>query len=395
MPDLDLQPDRVATGGAALGRGPDGRVVLATGALPGDRVRVRVTAEAKRHLEAEVTEVLSPGPGRRPAPCPAVAEGCGGCDWQHATEDRQRELRLDIVVDCLRRLARIEDPRVLPGPMLDGVDYRTTVRAAVVGGRAGYRHRRSHDVVHPDDCLVAHPLVEELLVDGRFGVDATEVVLRAGARTGERLALITPTAEGVRLPDDVIVVGADEVDAGRQAHHHERIGDRTLRISARSFFQCRPDGAEVLIDLVDRALGEDPGDGPLLDAYAGVGLFGALLGRDRELIGIESSPWSAADAVHNYPTGAEVVRARVERWRVRPVAAVVADPARAGLGRAGVDRLAATGARRLVLVSCDPASLARDAGLLAGHGFSLGPVTVVDLFGQTSHVETVAVFDRP
>lgn len=238
-------------------------------------------------------------------------------------------------------------------------------------------------------CLVAHPLVEELLIDGRFG-EATEVTVRVGARTGERLVIASPTATGVRVPDDVVLVGHNELEQGRVVHYHEEISGVRLRISASSFFQCRPDGAEVLVGLAAAAL--DRFDGPLLDAFCGVGLFGALLGEARSLTGVESARSSCEDARVNFGPGAEVIKTRMERWRSKPMGAVVADPARAGLGRDVVARLASTGAAVIVLISCDPASLARDAGLLGGHGYALDQVTTVDLFAQTSHVETVSRF---
>lgn len=391
MPEFELELDRVATGGQAIGRGPDGRIVFVTGALPGETVIVRPTKEHKRRIEAELIEVVRADPDRRTPPCAAVAIGCGGCDWQHVGDERQRDLRRGIVVDCLERLARIDDPPVTLGPALAPDGYRTTVRLGLVAGRAGHRARRSHEVLPTEDCLVVHPGLEELLVDGRFGA-ATEVVLRIGARTGERLVLASPSADGVVVPADVMVVGADELDRGRQAHYHEEILGRRLRISARSFFQCRPDGAEALIGLVDQALGAV--DGPIVDAYGGVGLFGAVLGAGRPLIGIEAATSSAADAAANYPEGAAIHQLRVEDWSPVPAAAVVADPARAGLGKVAAGRLAATGAPVLALVSCDPASLARDAGLLGGHGYRLTGVTTVDLFAQTSHVETVSRFER-
>ena len=394
--ELDLDLDRVATGGAALGRGPDGRVVFVTGALPGERVTARVSREHRRRLEADTVTVLDPSPGRVAPGCAHVADGCGGCDWQHADEVTQQALRREVVIDCLRRLARIDDPPVTPGPALPGAGYRTTVRAAVVGGRAGFRAARSHSVVVVDTCLVAHPLVEEVLVEGRFG-SASEVTIRAGANTGERLLLVAPTAEGVVVPDDVIVVGQDEIDAGRRAVYHEEIDGRRLQISAPAFFQCRADGALALTELVAEALG--PVEGTLLDAYCGVGLFGACLDLDRPVIGVEASPWSAADAEVNYaatrtPTSTgpawQVVRSKVEAWAAHPVGAVVADPARAGLGRGGAASLAATGAPVVALVSCDPAALARDVTLLDGQGYQLEWVRTLDLFGQTSHVETVS-----
>ncbi|MEZ5411190.1 MAG: hypothetical protein R2761_24380 [Acidimicrobiales bacterium] len=403
-PSVEVELTRVATGGAALGTGPDGRVVFAAGGLPGELAVVEIEREHTNRLTGRVTEVLRPSPDRTPPPCPHLAAGCGGCDWQHVAPARQPRLRADIVADCLRRLARIDGPDIRPGPALAPDGYRTTVRAAVNRGRAGFRAARSHDVVTVDSCLVAHPLAEEILTEGRFG-SATEITVRVGARTGERLVVATPTAHGVRVPDGVAVVGDDELRQGRAAAYHEEVNGRRLRISARSFFQCRPDGAEALAAVASAALGPPPAgpsSGPggpsprLLDAYCGVGLFGALLGDGWAVTGVESSRSSTADAAVNFTThqpGAAVVVSRMERWDPEPMSAVIADPARAGLGRDAARRLAATGAPVVVLISCDPASLARDTNLLAGHGYRLDHVTVVDLFGHTSHVEAVARFE--
>ncbi len=416
MPELEVELDRIATGGAALGRNAEGKVVFVTGALPGERVLATVVADHRSRVEADLARVERAVDGRREPPCPHVPVGCGGCDWQHAEPTLQRELRRAIVVDCLARLAHLDDVEVRLGPPLDPVGYRTTVRLATGDGQVGFRSARSHRVVPVDSCLVAHPLVDDVIRTGRFGA-ATEVTIRVGARTGERLVVVAPTADGAELPADVVVVGEDELAAGAAVGHHEAIGGRRLRISARSFFQCRPDGAEVLVDLVADALGRPAASGPsgaavtLLDAYCGVGLFGVGLAArsgvdpDRpsfdRVIGVESNRSAAADATHNYaahltPSGVDtaVVASRMERWRPEPVSAVVADPSRAGLGKAVSKRLAATGAPTIVLVSCDPASLARDAVLLGEHGYRLDGVTVLDLFGNTSHVETVSRFVR-
>ena len=288
MPEFDVELDRVATGGAGLGTGPDGRVVFVDGGLPGERVRVRTVAEHARRIEAETVAVLTPSPNRRPVRCPHVAEGCGGCDWQHVDAVGQRELRRAVVLDCLRRLARIDDVEVRSGPLLETDRYRTTVRAAVVDGRAGYRRSRSHDVVTVEQCLVAHPLVEEILVEGRFG-SAREVTVRAGARTGERLVVVHPTTSVVEVPPGVEVVGADAV-ADQMRWYHELVGGLRLRISAPSFFQCRPDGAEALVEVVGAALhGSWSASSVLLDAYGGVGLFGALVPWPGSVVGVESS----------------------------------------------------------------------------------------------------------
>jgi len=156
--------------------------------------------------------------------------------------------------------------------------------------------------------------------------------------------------------------------------------------------------AEALAAAVADAAGDAlPEAGTLVDAYAGVGLFGSVLGATRRarVVAVESDPAAVADArVNLADLDADVVAAEVGRWRPCPADLVVADPSRSGLGRPGVAAVVATGARRLVLVSCDPASLGRDTALLAGAGYRLVTVDLVDAFPHTFHVEAVARFDR-
>lgn len=407
---LEIDVDRAATGGRSLGLGPDGRVVFVDGAIPGERVVATVEAEYPRRLEAVAVEIIVGSPDRTDPPCPNVVRGCGGCDWQHVDPERQSTLRRAIVIDCLRRLGRIDavdvwtadgaepgfdgDISAVPvrrGPTLPSAGYRTTVRLAVIDGRAGYRRRSAHDVVAVDRCWIAHPLVESIVAEGRFS-SAREVTIRVGAATGERMVVVEPTAAGVTVPDDVIVVGADELAADRRPHIHEVVAGIRFQISAGSFFQCRPDGALVLAQLVGDAVCDV--EGTLLDAYCGVGLFGALCGTGRHVVGVESNPAAVADAKVNLGPHAEIVGARFEGWEPQPVAVAVADPARSGLRAGGADRLVRTRAEIVALVSCDPASLARDARLLLDQGYGLEAVTVLDVFGQTSHIETVSLFRR-
>ncbi|MGH9077074.1 MAG: hypothetical protein ACRDY0_06425, partial [Acidimicrobiales bacterium] len=195
---------------------------------------------------------------------------------------------------------------------------------------------------------------------------------------------------------DVVVVGP-----GQRGWFHEEVGGRIWRVSARSFFQAGPAGAEAVVSAVDRATAGAVGPGGLLvDAYAGVGVIGGVVaGRRRcRLIAVEASAEAVADArVNLADLDATVVRGPVARWSPPPGArpdVVVADPARPGLGRPGVAALASAGAPRLVLVSCDPASLGRDVVLLAGAGYLLVTVEVVDIFPGTPHVETVSTFRR-
>ena len=399
MSVVELTTTAIAAGGDAVARDPDGRVVFVAGALPGERVAVAVTEERRSFAKATVVDVLDPAPGRVDPPCPELARGCGGCGWQHVDHATQRALKATIVTEALRRSGAIPHAEVDPGPVLPPFDFRTTLRLAVDGtGGAGYRRARSHDVVDVDTCLIAHPLLRPLVSGGRFG-PAGEVTLRCGARTGERMAVVSPTASQVQLPpgsDDVLVVGGDELAAGRRAWIHEEVAGRRWRISGPSFFQARPDGAEALVDAVGAFLGPPERVGErLLDAYGGVGLFAGALGAGRRTTLLERAAASVADArVNLSDVDATVVRVDVDRWRPARMDVAVADPARAGLGRAGVRAIAATGARRLVLVSCDPASLGRDAALLGRAGYRWQETRLVDLFPHTPHVESVTRFDR-
>lgn len=400
---VDVTVDRPAVGGDGIGRLDDGRVIFVAGALPGERVRACLTELRRDFARAEASEVVVAVPGRIAPVCAEVARGCGGCDLAYASGDLQREMKRAMVVDSLIRLGRVDSPEVVAGPMLAPAGFRTTVRAAVVKGRAGFRKSGSHDVLAVEGCRVAHPLLEELLTDGWFG-SADEVILRLGAATGERMALVSPDTSGVELPTDVSVVGADEVHSGETAWVHEQVGGRTFRISAGSFFQSRPDGAEALVEAVRKAAGElvrRPGQA--VDAYCGVGLFASCLasGLDvpvdqaRRFVAVERNASSVSHARHNLDDRhARVIRARVDDLRDVDADLVVADPSRAGLDRAGAEALSATGAQRLVLVSCDAASLGRDARLLAGHGFGFVSAEMVDMFPDTHHVEVVSRFDR-
>jgi 23S rRNA (uracil1939-C5)-methyltransferase len=205
------------------------------------------------------------------------------------------------------------------------------------------------------------------------------------------------------LPSDVLVIGVDELKAGRRAWIHEEVADRMWRISAESFFQTRPDGADALVgivksmvnDLLDDAQAEQS---TLVDAYCGVGLFAGSLIAGREnwrVVAAERGRSSVADAKVNLADiDARVVGTSIERFRVPPAKIVVADPSRAGLGRKAVKVLAAAGAERFVLVSCDPAAAGRDVALLNAEGYQPIESVVIDMFPHTHHVEVVTRLER-
>jgi 23S rRNA (uracil1939-C5)-methyltransferase len=380
---VELTAGRIVAGGNALARADDGRVVLVEGALPGERVAVEITQDRRDLLKARATDVLIPSPARTEPPCVHAREGCGGCTWQHIRPSDQLALKLDIVRDALARIAKIEDAPLAAPVALPAAGYRTTVRALVVDGQPAFRRHQSHVPVMIDSCLVAHPLVDDVLQHSRFH-DAREVVVRAGVRTGERSVLPVPARARIAVPDDVHV--------GPRAHIHEIVDGRTFRVSPQSFFQVRIDGAEALTRVVRDAVGPDR---VVADLYAGVGLFAATLDTPARVIAVEQGRAAVADAKHNLREfDAHIVRTDVRLWRAEAADVVVADPPRTGLGPQGVTTVAACCPERVVLASCDAPAMARDVRLLGDRDFGLTEVTLVDLFPHTPHVECVAVLDR-
>jgi 23S rRNA (uracil1939-C5)-methyltransferase len=262
----------------------------------------------------------------------------------------------------------------------------------------------------PAHCEVAHPLADAILADGRFP-GASEVTIRVGVASGDQLVVVTvgdtstsdEVLATVEVPTGVAVAGPDGTAGGVMLSLREQVAGRWWRISAPSFFQTRPDGAEALASVVAsqvarlRSAGAD-GEGLLVDAYAGVGLFAGVM-RDQgwggPITAVERAGSSTTDARHNLAgDDVVVVASAVERWSPAQASIVVADPARSGLGRKAVDVLVATNATGIVLVSCDAASLGRDAALLASHGFTHRGSEVIDVFTHTHHVEVVTTFSR-
>lgn len=387
---MELHVSATARDGAGVARSEDGRIVFVEGALAGETVTVELIRVDKRWSRARVVRVLDPSPERVPVPCTHQVEGCGGCDLLHVAAEAQLRMKSSMLVDQLVR-AGVDAPHAALRS-LDDDRGRTTVRAAVVDGRAGYRVRGSHDVVVPEVCDAVDPIAEQLLVDGRFG-DADEVTIRVGSRTGDRLVMVEGSTFGIEVPDDVLVVGADELTKGKRAWIHEEAGGRRWRVSARSFFQNRPAGVDALVDEVREMIDALGGDGPLVDAYAGVGIFAGTVGHGREVHAIERGKDSIADARINLEgTDTKIIASSVERWRPSTAAVVVADPAREGLGKDGVASLLRAQPGLFVLVSCDPSAFAADAKRLIDAGMRLDRMTVVDMFPGTSHVETVGAF---
>ena len=401
MDNVELRTERIAAGGDALGHLPDGRVVFVDGALPGELVDVELTEQRKDMARGTILRVLEPSEFRREAPCANVSRGCGGCSWQHVVDGHQLALKVDIVVDALRRVGRMPDAAsfVRAGAAVAPFAWRTTARAAVHGSSPGFREAEGHRVCVTGPCMVTHPQVSRVIAEGRFP-GAKEILVRTSVATGATVVVVDGPMKGVRVPEldgPLTLLAATDLNREVLGEIYEDIMGTRLRVSARSFFQSGPAAAELLVAQV-RADLEGTAPDAFVDLYGGVGLFAALVGQGVANVAVvEDSPTAVADAKLNVGEHAQVHRSSVEGWtpprgiRRAKQTVVVADPARAGLGREAVATVLGCAPATLVLVSCDAASMARDVGLLRDGGYQLLHATVLDLFPQTAHVEVVSV----
>ncbi len=381
----------------------DGRTVFVPRALPGETVHAEITQTKKEVARARLVEVLTSSPARVPAPCP-VFDRCGGCQLQHLTYDDQLKFKEDQVRTQLRRLAGLSDPPLRPilsAPEPFG--YRNQIQWSLTAeGALGLRGQASHEVVPVEACLIAHPTINA--VRARLTLEAESGLERITLRVddaGEPLIVLEPAEETPEVSLDLPIAAAVLPPDGPSFALAERdwlditIKDRVFRVSAGSFFQVNVPQAERLVDLVLEALAPRPDD-VVYDLYCGVGLFSAFLApRVARLIGIETYAPAVDDAAANLDAFDHVSLYNAEVDDVlsaledRPTA-VVLDPPRAGLSARAAEALAAAGPERIVYVSCDPATLARDIARLARGGYRLAWAQPVDMFPQTFHIETVA-----
>lgn len=399
---VELHPHAIAHGGEAVAR-RDGKAHFVAGVIPGEVVEAVVTEDRGSWARADLIRIVEPSDARRDPPCPHASD-CGGCQWQFAREGEQRDWKRETVQSQLKHLGRLEDPVVhateTPGEPLG---YRNRMDFHVVDGRPALMRPKSNDPVPLDTCLLLDPLLQPVF--DRLGdlTGAERVTLRCGSRTGHVVAIVdgeVPTAaEGWGVP--VLLRKGSHLEPVFGSPVLEEVIDGTsFSIPLGGFFQNNSAGADALVSLARNAAELQP-DETLLDGYCGVGLFGATIGQDADyVVGIDSVADATDFARRNLQragvdghivTGSftKDIESLDAYWDV-----AIVDPPRKGLGERGVDAVTSSMPRRIVYVSCDPASLARDSRMLAEYGYDFIEATPVDMFPQTYHVEIVATFDR-
>jgi 23S rRNA (uracil1939-C5)-methyltransferase len=411
-------------GGEAMGRDESGRVVFVPYAIAGEEVVVEIVEAKKNFARARLREIKAPSPVRvaprcahftSPLPSPVFTgegrggSGCGGCQWQHIAYDAQLQFKTAIVREQFMRIGKIPDAPVRDTlGMNDPWHYRNNVQFQLdTDGRLCFRALESHDLVRINECHIIHPLLAEMFRALEFGgADFAGVTLRAGTGTGEKLVVLEGTDdEPPEIEIDEPVSIAYQVPSGEtvaligQDALTEKLGGRAFRFSPTAFFQVNTPMTEKLLELVEKFLAPRPSD-ILLDAFGGVGTFGlSLASHVARVIEIEEDPRAVDDARVNASAFSNVeflvgaVEDVLPKLEAR-ASIVVADPPRGGIAPRALDALVTQAPRAIAYVSCDPATLARDARKLVDAGYHLREVQPVDLFPHTYHIESVSWFER-
>ncbi|WP_298944718.1 class I SAM-dependent RNA methyltransferase [uncultured Microbacterium sp.] len=428
---LDLDITDVAHGGVFVAR-HENRVVFVPDAIPGERMRVRLTDVGKASFwRAEAVEVLDASPHRQPHVWGAAdidtppEERPGGADLGHIELGHQRALKQRVLEDALRRFGGIDEPHVtmrgLDGETPDGTQWRTRVSLHVdESGHIGPFAARSHRVIPVTDLPLATREIEDVarglegFEPGRIDLvqpadGSVRVILRPEIPRAPRPARSRGARSAPRPPRPRVDPTAHEIVT-------EIVGGRAFRVDAGGFWQVHRLAAEALTSVVRAAFSGDDRIDPEaqhLDLYGGVGLFAATLaelaGASAQVTSVESDARATEHAGDNLAewVGARAETGRVDRWLAAQAASasprergrlrrgvVLLDPPRAGAGREVVEHIAGIAPASVVYVACDPVALARDIATFASFGYRPERIDALDLFPNSHHIETVAVLSR-
>jgi 23S rRNA (uracil1939-C5)-methyltransferase len=435
-----LTIEKMIYGGDGLARLPAdehgrGKAVFVPFVLPSEEIEATITGEKPGFVRARAESILQKSSERIDPGCPHFSQ-CGGCHYQHTSYEHQLSIKAGILLETLRRTARIEpsgDVIIHPSPPWG---YRNRSRFQLRTGpdfAAGYYRAGSHDLLPVQECPISSPLVNrglaaiwqtgpqqqgvsdvvevELFANSDDKTMLAEFICREGFNTHEVLGRWAADLQAA-LPEVIGVSASVPARAGQVSgerrwpisgsqHLVYETKRAKYRVSAGAFFQANRHMIEQLVDIV---CSDEPAD-HVLDLYAGVGLFSTVLARDaRHVVSVESSQPAATDLAYNLPPSGKAVCATTEKYlsadkpkggfRKDQLNLVVVDPPRSGMGDRVARSVAALGAARLAYVSCDPATLARDLVPLLAAGYRVDKIHLIDMFPQTYHLESVVKLSR-
>lgn len=400
---IDLTLSGMAYGGEAFGRDADGRMIFVPFTCPGELVQVRIVDSRKRWARGELIQLLQSSPERISARCVHFQQ-CGGCHYQHMNYPAQLEAKTNIVRDQLRRIGGIQDPpvvEIVPSP--SPWNTRNHMQFSIThSGHLGLKGNNPDEVIRLNECHLPCSSIDEVWphLELQAETNLEKVSIRSGYQDEILITLHgsekTEPVFTVELYANVVWFGAERrvVIAG-DGHILQEVNDRLFRVTAGSFFQVHKD---LTTSLVNEVLAEiDPRPKmKIFDLYAGVGLFSLFLAEHGAAItAVEESPIACEDFEHNLSQYDQIELYQADVESALPTFqeipdVILLDPPRAGLDPIVVDHLVRLKPPKMIYISCDPATFARDAKRLTAGGFNLEQVIPLDFFPQTYHIEVIS-----
>jgi 23S rRNA (uracil1939-C5)-methyltransferase len=423
---VNLTIEKLVYGGDGLARLPEGKTVFMPFVLPTEEVSATIVQEKSSFARATADQILKPSPYRTPPQCPYFGT-CGGCHYQHAGYTAQLENKRAILKETLLRNGKLEWKGEIITHSGEPWGYRNRSRLKVRGGvdfAIGYHRAGSHELLPVKQCPISSPAINRVLTHvwelgeaGKVPAGITEIEFFADHADAKMVLEIYLAPEAPEMHEFAAALQAkapeikgiaffvesSAAEPGNELPKYTvgetalpyQVGEKSFRVSAGSFFQVN---RYLTRELVQTVVGDFHGK-IAMDLYAGVGLFATHLSkRFDQVFAVESAPASAADLQANAVKNVVPVLSTAEGFLPRCInmqpELVVVDPPRAGLGAKVTQLLAALRVKRIVYVSCDPATLARDTRLFLETGYHVEEVHMIDLFPQTFHIESVVRLAR-
>ena len=382
---IEVQIGPIAHGGHFIAR-YNGQVIFVRHGITDELVKIKITGVSAKIAHADVIEVINPSTDRISPPC-KYAGSCGGCDFQHITLEKQRELKANIVKEQFLRIGKIDldqigfDLKVSAVEPTDGLRWRTRMDFAVsASGQIGFFGARSNDVIEIKDCLIA---------DSRM--DVSGLATRTWKSDARVEVAVSSTNEVSVMRSGRSISGPTQIV--------EQVGGNSFKISPNAFWQSHKAAPVELVKAVISLLDIKKND-HICDLYSGVGLFAAAILKEVSEQGfvtlIESDKTAVSDARRIFANkqNVKILQGLVAQQLpiVKRADLILLDPPRTGAGEVVVKQMVKFGPRKILYVACDPAALARDAKTLAESGYKLDHIQAFDLFPMTQHIECVASF---
>ena len=421
--EIQIEVESLNYSSYAVGRA-DGFVVFTSGGVPGDRLLVRMKQIKKNYAVAELVDIVSASPHRCHPPCVHFIEGCGGCQWQHIAYDYQIQWKEEIVRQALKRIGKLEDvPEMEIHEMNSPLRYRNKLRLfpAEDPGMLGMRRAESHQVVPVKKCPISSDAINFLspLFRGEiFSADSeiSEIGIRASDTYQNVMLSCTYRRDNPMI--EAHIHKLSEISAVSSVFYRIRrgkfipgYGDSVIkekirgieyRIGPQCFFQVNISGLNAIIDLVKEFAGRD--NKLVVDAHCGVGTFALQMARISDMVwgvDISSSSISLArsNAVENGITNVHFRKGTISdllsgELRDTPLDLVILDPPRKGCEKADLQAVIQAMPEKLIYISCNPTTFARDLHELSKSGYEILRLAMVDMFPMTYHLEVIALCAR-